>query len=171
MGIDAALSFGESLGFLFDDDAIASGAAVSEALALWESIVGDTTVMKVTGEPRRAGPSASADLEDELGAELLLEDLALVEDELEALPEPCQPPPEPEPPAPTPTLSKFRAVADPTAERVAREPEGERDPAERPRRALLARVRLIKRAEKVEKRPEEAPDAEPDRIVRLLSSF
>ena len=40
VGIDAALSFGESLGFLFDDDELEKGLAREDALARWRDFLG-----------------------------------------------------------------------------------------------------------------------------------
>ncbi len=40
VGIDAALSFGESLGFLFDDDELEKGLARPDALARWREFLG-----------------------------------------------------------------------------------------------------------------------------------
>lgn len=169
MGVDAALSFGESLGFLFDDDELTSGDASTDAFALWSSIVGDaelTKVMEITKERRGSAAPPSPDLEPD-GEELLLEDLVLDDDPLEELPGLGEPSPEPRAPdhqAPPPSLTKFRAVQ---ASTEGQEPEA----GEPPRRALLARVRLIKRAAKLEKPREEEPSPEPDRLLRLLSSF
>lgn len=176
-GVDAALSFGESLGFLFDEDAVAGGAADAreEALELWNSIVGDdelSKVMEITDRSRRASSASASILEAELGEELLLEELALEEESFggESLEEvgfgdpPGPPRREPAPALPTPTLTKFRAVSS-TADPQPPEPE----PEQRPGRALLARVRLIKRAAKLERAPEEDP--EPCRSLRLLASF
>ena len=84
MGVDAALSFGESLGFLFDDDELASGEEAHPGVfALWSSIVGDdelSKVMGITEERRYASPEDSDILETDLGEELLLEELALEDD-------------------------------------------------------------------------------------------
>ncbi|MEN8182052.1 MAG: hypothetical protein ABFS46_05910, partial [Myxococcota bacterium] len=57
VGIDAALTFGESLGFLFDEDALESPGPDSQeqAFALWSSVVGDADaaeVMSVTMSKR-----------------------------------------------------------------------------------------------------------------------
>ncbi len=94
--------------------------------------------------------------------ELLLDELAL--DEI---------PPPPEAPAPAPpaapgppSLTKFRAVT-PSAAPASTEPPA----GERPRRALLARVRLIKRAAKAEEVVENRTEPSESRLLRLLSSF
>jgi hypothetical protein len=173
MGVDAALSFGESLGFLFDDDELAGGGtAQAGVFALWSSIVGDdelSRVMEITDERQQSSPLDSDVLETDLGEELLLEELALEDDPLEELPE--LDPFEMQRPvarqaAGAPSLSKFRAFAPaPSA------PEVQPEPEERPRRALLARVRLVKRAAKQEKSSLEESDAEAGRSLRLLTSF
>jgi hypothetical protein len=173
MGVDAALCFGESLGFLFDDDPLASGdVEAGGVFSLWSSIIGDdelSKVMQVTeqrSEPRAApSPILDTDLETDLGEELLLEELALEDmPEGELLAEDLAPePPARTEAAPTPTLTKFRALADPS-------PEPRPDSEEPPRRALLARVRLVKRAAKPEK-PSLEPDPELGRSLRLLTSF
>jgi hypothetical protein len=167
MGVDAALCFGESLGFLF----VASGdVEAGGVFSLWSSIIGDdelSKVMQVTrSEPRAvAAPVLDTDLETDLGEELLLEELALEDmPEGELLAEDLAPePPARTEAAPTPTLTKFRALADPS-------PEPRPDSEEPPRRALLARVRLVKRAAKPEK-PSLEPDPELGRSLRLLTSF
>ena len=179
MGVDAALCFGESLGFLFDDDELAGGKEADAAvLALWSSIAGDDELSKVMGitEERRHTSREDADvLETDLGEELLLEELALEDDPLDVLPVPV-PVPEPDEfvrqrpvvaeAAPGPSLTKFRALTPaPPAPEI--QPEAE----ERPRRALLARVRLVKRAAKQEKASLEEQDAGAGRSLRLLTSF
>lgn len=176
MGVDAALSFGESLGFLFDDDELEGGEkAQAGVFALWSSIVGDdelSKVMGITAERPRVSREDSDVLETDLGEELLLEELALEEDPLEELPElddldagrPSR-----VDTVPAPSLTKFRALA-PAPPAPEPEPEPEIEP-ERPRRALLARVRLVKRAAKQEKSLPEESDAGASRSLRLLTSF
>jgi hypothetical protein len=174
MGVDAALSFGESLGFLFDDDELASGEkAQAGAFALWSSIVGDdelSKVMGITTERSHVSREDSDVLETDLGEELLLEELALEEDPLEELPgleDLAARRPLPVETVPAPSLTKFRALAPAPP---APEPEPEIEP-ERPRRALLARVRLVKRAAKQGKSLPEESDAGASRSLRLLTSF
>jgi hypothetical protein len=140
VGVDAALSFGESLGFLFDDDTLQGGGrgARERAFALWCSVAGPP--------PESAAGVPEADAAAE---ELLLEDLV---EEAEAAP-----------PAAAPALTKFRGAVG-----------GETAPAPAPRRrALLARVRLIKRS--APREPEEGagePEiGEGDPLLRLLSDF
>jgi hypothetical protein len=172
MGVDAALCFGESMGFLFDDDELASGEkAQAGVFALWRSIVGDDEllkVMEITDERRYASPEDADVLETDLGEELLLEELALEDDPLEELPE-LDPFALPRAVAGeavrAPSLTKFRALAPSPAPEV--EPESE----ERPRGALLARVRLVKRAAKQEKSSLEESEFEAGRSLRLLTSF
>jgi hypothetical protein len=68
VAVDAALSFAESMGFLFDEEELADGGAQAKtrALGLWRDLLGDEA-----GEPARA-PTRGSDPE----SELLLEDLA-----------------------------------------------------------------------------------------------
>jgi hypothetical protein len=134
VGVDAALSFGESLGFLFDDDALEAGGrgARDRAFALWCSVVGAAPA----GSVRLAPPPAEPE-------ELLLEDL--VEEAAPA----------------APALTKFRGQA-------GRETPAEPGPR---RRALLARVRLIKRGARREEAAEAEPEEERDPLLRLLSGF
>lgn len=171
MGVDAALSFGESLGFLFDDDELAggSGEPSTEVFALWSSIVGDdelSKVMEITDEARHGTLDESDLLETDLGEELLLEELAFEGESMDEEPELTDEPPMAARAAPAAqSLTKFRALA-----AAPPEPEALPEAEERPRRALLARVRLVKRAAKRSPVPEE-PDAEGARSLRLLTSF
>lgn len=186
VGIDAALSFGESMGFLFDDDEL-EGDAGARALA-YERLVQwlEGPVASLPG-PRRtpsppppaAAPSAAEDEAEEL----------LLEETLEPVSEPALPPaaprgPEPGPPVrPTPeagsrprataeakpVLSKFRgrgATASPGEGTSPKAPP-------RPRResgagaAPLGRVRLVKRRADGTAPPEDRPSF----LFRLLALF
>jgi hypothetical protein len=119
-----------------------------------------------TDERRYVSPEDSDALETDLGEELLLEELALEDDPLDELPGPealAGPLARAAEAVPAPSLTKFRALAPaPPAPEV--EPE-------LPRRALLARVRLVKRAAKQEKSLPEESDAGAGRSLRLLTSF
>jgi hypothetical protein len=89
VAVDAALSFAESMGFLFDEDELADGGAQAKtrALGLWRDLLGDDA-----GEPARA-PARASDPE----AELLLEDLAEEATEFVLAPAAdAEPAPEPE---------------------------------------------------------------------------
>jgi hypothetical protein len=94
VGIDAALSFGESMGFLFDEDELeagSSGELRSRALGLWRELMGTESAVPEAGRqvPRTPAPPlpASPDddafevdgLDDEV---LLLEEVADPEDDL-----------------------------------------------------------------------------------------
>lgn len=72
VALDAALSFAESMGFLFDEDEVAGGGAQakSRSLGLWRELLGEDL-----GEPVRA-PAPVASRKQEPEGELLLEDLA-----------------------------------------------------------------------------------------------
>jgi hypothetical protein len=123
VAVDAALSFAESMGFLFDEDEVArrGDAGPSEAVALW---------LEVCGEDADA-VSASEDFE------LDLEEAEALEPSVEILltrsPAPCfadagviQPDRDPAPAlrveapradlAPAAVLTKFRRVSDPSSE-------------------------------------------------------
>ena len=68
VAVDAALSFAESMGFLFDEDELAGGGAQAKTrcLGLWRDLLGDDA-----GEPSRPAARAA-----EPESELLLEELA-----------------------------------------------------------------------------------------------
>ena len=72
--LDAALSFAESMGFLFDEDEVGDGGAQAKTrcLGLWRDLIGDDASV---GKPAAAGAAPEHD-------ELLLEDIA--EDATEA---------------------------------------------------------------------------------------
>jgi hypothetical protein len=157
VGIDAALSFGESLGFLFDDDELEKGLAREEALLRWQEFLGNLAVAPADEE------ALPLDRVDEVRAthveeprELVLEDLAegdgqararahyFGEVDLQDAPVPRSASPEPagagEPAGVS--LTKFRDGQGSEPGPATAEP---RDDA-RPRGARLARVRLVKRA-------------------------
>jgi hypothetical protein len=76
VALDAALSFAESMGFLFDEDEVAGGGAQakSRSLGLWRELLGEEL-----GEPARGPAPAFAPVaprKQEPEGELLLEDLA-----------------------------------------------------------------------------------------------
>jgi hypothetical protein len=78
--MDAALTFAEALGFLFDEDVV-GGAGRSEALRLWQELTGESGdadgVDAATGtEADEPGFELELELDPEGGGELLLDDLA-----------------------------------------------------------------------------------------------
>ena len=176
-GIDGALSFGESMGFLFDEDELGSGSAEearSRAVDLWLELVGPAS-----GEPKRdpqtatapAGPPPTFGLDDSFEAEtlddevLLLEEVADSEDDLAGVAAAEPGGIDSEPPVP---LSKFRNCAPsqppPPRQEETRPAVDESPPAGK--RAALGRLKLAKRP----KNGGEAP-SKPSAIRRLLSSF
>ena len=184
VGIDAALSFGESLGFLFDDDELEKGLAREDALARWRDFLGTLGegAYAESHEPMaldrvdatRAIPAAEP-------RELLLEELVepdgqagararyFGEIDLHGSEPPAAradlPAPPPERSAAGDTvregslpLTKFRdqhgAEPSPATARAAAPPHG----------ARLARVRLVKR-------PRAAQPAAGSVLLRLLECF
>ena len=126
---DAALTFAESLGFLFDEMPYPGGGAAAEkAFAAW--LEGHGNGESAT---RHSFDDTSRDAEP---SELMLEDL-VVEEAAARAPRASAKPPAPK------TLSKFRAnAADPSAQ-----------PARKvPLRRPLARVQLVKRRSPEEER-------------------
>jgi hypothetical protein len=89
--VDAALSFAESMGFLFDEDELGSGGAAgrTRCLGLWRELLGEAGSALAPARGR-AGPAV------EEADELLLEDLAEEATEVAFLPAP----PEKEEPEP-----------------------------------------------------------------------
>ena len=89
VAVDAALTFAESMGFLFDEDEVAGGGAQakSRSLGLWRDLLGDEL-----GEPARALAPVR---QEEPESELLLEDLA--EEATEFVLPPAEAPGEPDP--------------------------------------------------------------------------
>jgi hypothetical protein len=165
---EAALSFCEGMGFLFDDDEIevAGPEAREEALHRWRALTQTPDEAELDGEEADASPGMDAEgpspeILDESGDYLLDPDLdVLPEPDLDALPEPAAigsaAGTEPIASDASPTLSKFqmRSPAPPTPE------------AEDPRGAALARIPLMKR-----RRSNEAADERPSFLLRILSGF
>lgn len=75
--MDAALSFAEGLGFLFDDDIIEreSGAGRSEALEHWNRLTGDGEVFTASGVAPPPAPPLAAITSAGEGPEVPIEDL------------------------------------------------------------------------------------------------
>jgi hypothetical protein len=168
-GIDAALSFGESMGFLFDEDELGSDSAEEarcRALELWrELIVPSSGGSQVDPQPSAAPPVESFTDEQLQDDVLVLEDVADPEDDLPdfAAEEPVAV--GSEPPVP---LSKFRQSAPrpsprPRAQEV--RPEAKEPPPD-PNRTTLGRLKLAKR-----RRDGGEVPSKPSAIRRLLSSF
>ena len=170
VGIDAALSFGESLGFLFDDDTRAQGGG-AHALRLWQELLGETPEPELAPSVVAANSSAPVAGDEELVLEDLVdqipasrfeggEDRALgLESGLELAERvPMAPAPDPTPRNAIP-LTKFRPPA-PEAPQERREVSDRRSP----QRARLARVRLVRRAQR-----SESESRNP--LLRLLSAF
>ena len=176
-GIDAALSFGESMGFLFDEDELESDSAEearSRALDLWLELMGPSSGESEQDPQTSVVPAAlppASPLDDSFGAELpddevlLLEDVADSEDDLPGVrvEQPDGVGSEPRVP-----LSKFRHCA-PSQSLRPSEGEVHPGPKESPpaaKGAALGRLKLVKRR----KVRGEAP-SKPSVIRRLLSSF
>jgi hypothetical protein len=166
--LDAALSFAESMGFLFDDDVVGDDAASREKAALrWQEMIGDGVPRVVPMAPETDGDalfdadsgeltdppaedeSGSGSGEDRSGFELGDSSAAPAAASFRAE----------TPPAPGVPLSKFRVG--PEGEAPAAAPAGAQK-----RRAPLGRMRLVKR------RPgEPVQDARRAWLLRLLTSF
>ena len=158
---DAALTFAESLGFLFDEGFL-SGAAADKAFRTWlEGEPGDTLQMERRGGA--ATGSAQSPARSPEPAELELEELVLEEEPaVQPEAEPAQPAAEAAPAAPLArklpqALSKFRA-------RSTQAPAAPAAPARKvPLRQPLARVQLVKRR---------SPEDERKLVLRrLITSF
>jgi hypothetical protein len=190
VGIDAALSFGESLGFLFDDDELEKGLARPEALARWQEFLGPLAAGE-TATPEDDEPIV-LDRVDRVRAipveephELVLDDLAdpdaqgLAREQYFGEHEPRREPAAAGADLPAPTRGAIREAAPEARPRGdlpltkfrelhGAEPApagaGPREDA-RPRGARLARVRLVKRVLAVE------PPAAGSVLLRLLGCF
>lgn len=188
--LDGALSFGESMGFLFDDDALGQGDTGSQrALSVWLAVLADAASPPPSRpddeqtEPRVARKAAA---DDEIVFELGVEGAAAAPREL-MLDRPVEPSPAPARPerrAPL-ALTKFRRTLagsgseapgeekDARPERRARprpkgaeNPEPEADPVLlTPHGPAVGRVQLVKQ------RREEGPPAPLDPLLRLLASL
>jgi hypothetical protein len=155
---DAALTFAESLGFLFDEGSL-SGAAADKAFRSWlEGEPGDALQLERRGGA--AAGSAQSPARSPEPAELELEELVLEEEPA------AQPRSEPAPPAAEAAplarkspqaLSKFRARSTPA-------PAAPAAPQRKvPLRQPLARVQLVKRR---------SPEDERKLVLRrLITSF
>jgi len=176
-GIDGALSFGESMGFLFDEDELESGSteeARSRAVDLWLALTGpasgESKLDPLTSAapalpPLGFGPDDSFEAEGLDDEVLVLEEVADSEDDLAGV---AAKEPGGVDSGPPVSLSKFRNCA-PSQSPRPREEERRPDVDESPpagKRAALGRLKLTKRP----KHGGEAP-SKPSAIRRLLSSF
>ncbi|MBM4384280.1 MAG: hypothetical protein FJ091_13070 [Deltaproteobacteria bacterium] len=157
---DAALTFAESLGFIFDEGSL-EGAEAGKAWRAW--FAGEAPALS-SGAKLFGGGSDELLGSDEM-PELELGDLLL--EPVEEGPRPGEPKP-PFAPAAAPAkrmLSKFRAHDGPAAPRPARPPASAPAPAARkgPIRQPLAKLQLVKRR---------SPEEERKLLLRrLLTSF
>lgn len=176
VALDAALSFAESMGFLFDDDMIDDDAGSQEKAVLrWQEMIGD-----VPSGPSADRPRATAlDLFDAEAGELTdppvppeveprpAAPLAPAQSQPERIGEAALEfqPPEPENAENAVGLTKFRV--EPSAEPVPQPSESAAGRAlqEASRRAL-GRMRLVKR-----RGTQQAQDARRAWLLRLLTSF
>lgn len=176
-GIDGALSFGESMGFLFDEDELESGSAEearSRAVDLWLELMspasGESKLDPQTSVAPAVPPPAFG-LDDSFEAEtlddevLLLEEVADSEDDLAGVAAEELGGVDSGPPV---SLSKFRNGAPSQSPRPCEE-ETRPDVDELPpagKRAALGRLKLAKRPRNGGGAP-----SKPSAIRRLLSSF
>jgi hypothetical protein len=173
VALDAALSFAESMGFLFDDDMVDDDAGSQEKAVLrWQEMIGD-----VPSGPSADRPRATAlDLFDAEAGELTDPPVPLEEEPRPAAPlAPAQFQPERigeaalelQPPHPenAVALTKFRV--EPSAEPAPQPSESAAGRAlqEASRRAL-GRMRLVKRPG-----TQQVQDARRAWLLRLLTSF
>jgi hypothetical protein len=176
--MDAALTFAEALGFLFDDDVVgASGRG--EALRIWHDLTGETHDAPYSDSEADFELELDAELGDDEGdGELLLDDEAgdlpppndgAVLVELDVLPEEpvaaAPTPPRRERPAPAPkpsaaTLTKFRQAASSSAETSASGPD-------KTGGNHLGRIALVRRRVNNDSSGAERPGI----LMRILSAF
>ncbi len=174
--IDAALSFSEAMGFLFDDEMLETDTPANRrrAITRWREVVGEARPL--AGVPAAAGRKADSERHDGDAEELVLEETVTLE-------EPAAPAPRPVPPAtadaqsargaPGPmTLTKFRKRAE-AARPGAPAPGSAAAPAAgapskvlmTPHGPALGRLQLVKRRRA-------GDDVEPASwLARLLGSF
>lgn len=173
VALDAALSFAESMGFLFDDDVVGDDASSREKAVLrWQELIGDGA-QTAPAEPARVGPEDLFEPDggeltdpptgDEYDSEPSAEGQAAF-DLGDSGPAPAAVEFQAPPPEGAVALSKFRVQpgSEPAAALSASEAA---EPAARaPKKRPLGRMRLVKR------RPGEA-DARRAWLLRLLTSF
>jgi hypothetical protein len=173
VAIEAARSFSEGLGFLFDDDMIALDATTGRhrALVHWNDLMGSPGLVPDAAPAGTAGGELLLDdlveMAQDDDAEFVLEEEACFAGESPedfTLSEEAEPAPDAEPSlaaataerletVPSPTLTKFRKPA-PTASAA--------DPAATP--SALGRIPIVKMRQ-------EKDAAKPNASLRLLASF
>jgi hypothetical protein len=174
VALDAALSFAESMGFLFDDDVVGDDVSSREKAVLrWQELIGDGA-QTAPAEPAQGSPE---DLFEPDGGELTDPP---TEDEYDSEPSaggqaafdlgdsgPAPAAPvefRPPPPEGGVALSKFRVQPGGEAAAVPATSDAADLAARSPNKRPLGRMRLVKR------RPGEA-DARRAWLLRLLTSF
>jgi hypothetical protein len=164
VALDAALSFAESMGFLFDDDVVGDDAGSREkAVARWQEMIGDGLPSAAPAPARESealfepdgGELTDPPAEDEYGSGSSGEDRSSFE--LESGSAPAEAELRTPPPAAGVPLTKFR---------VSPETEAAASGAgATPKKRAFGRMRLVKR------RPGEPQDARRAWLLRLLTSF
>lgn len=171
VALDAALSFGESMGFLFDDELVADRRpeTLRAALARMHALIAPPEVGDLDEVSARsdAAPDAAPDEPGpRIGSSGDLSEI-LLEDELDGQEAAARTPAEPSPAPPAPvaavSLSKFRGAPPPPAPPAADAPE-QTEPG-RTGPARLGRVRPLR----VRLEGDAAPKADP--VLRLLADF
>jgi hypothetical protein len=167
--MDAGLAFAESMGFLFDDDLIASEAADGRQRAAdhWYELTGEELVAPAPEPLRPDRPIAADDAAFDLDqlSDLIDDDVEDLGDDLDDFDDLEEELLQPLAPQGASVLTKFRQASDPapagpaTPSRTsAEEPVAEGAPAQ------LGRIAVVRR------RPEEGTAA-PSLMTRLLASF
>jgi hypothetical protein len=158
VALDAALSFAESMGFLFDDDMVDDDAGSQEKAVLrWQEMIGDALI----GSPAGPAESQPVELFDADGGELTdpPEPAEPVQPELLVEPAPVQ----------AVALTKFRvepSAAPAAAPSPAPSEAAAGRAAQEASRRALGRMRLVKRPGK-----QLVQDARRAWLLRLLTSF
>ncbi len=176
--LDGALSFGESMGFLFDDDALGQGDATSQRMVTrWMELIGETVGSAPAGQGTARASEAGATSPAVSQPELVLD-------------RPVEPEPAPAvkapPPAGPPPLTKFRrTLATPGAEKRAaarpaaaperatesarRRPASERAAADGDSVLVTPHGPAVGRVQLVKQRRDEAQATPLDPLLRLLA--
>jgi hypothetical protein len=150
--VAAALSFAESMGFLFDDDVLKKGGAgaMERALARCEELLGKpATASRAAPEPEVEPTEVEPTTPRAADEELLLDTLA--EDALLPAPRPEKAAPSQAPGPPSIALTKFRTQAAPPT-------DVEPKPTKRLRsvRSAVGLVRLVRRAAQRKEAPKQS---------------
>jgi hypothetical protein len=175
-GMDAGLAFAESMGFLFDDDLIASGdpAARQRAADHWCDLTGEELVGPAPEPLRPDRPIAADDAAFDLDhlSDLIDDDLDDLDDSLEAdlddgldeeLDEELLEPPPPQMGGAR-VLSKFRETPAALATPATPNPAPAAELTEEGAPAQLGRIQVVRRKS-------EEGSAAPSLMTRLLASF